>query len=192
MPLFGSSNTIAGKSDTRQRYHMVVMPALCGKSKIMSEMQKYTGAQKVVTVDVDALAASIVDADPALKALDTVANAAVLEATLMPTLEAKFLALLKNLQNDIVLCITANTRFVDQVQCKDKRLYIFLPAPDLLAQMVTEITATQGAEAAKTLQASRDNVLMWSKGKPNITTYTCPADITKVLADAFSLRLSAY
>ena len=193
MPLFGNSTpTIAGKSDTRQRYNMVVMPALSGKSKIQGEMLKYTGEQRVICVDVDSLATGMVEGDSTLKALDTVSNSSVLEAMLFPKLQEKFIEILKTLEKDIVLAITSNTRFCDWLECKDKRIYVFLPAPELYLTMMKELEHTSGADASKAFVASRDNIVMWSKDKANVTAYTSLADISKALAEAFTLKLSAY
>lgn len=175
---------------------MVVMASLSGKSKLQAQLAKYQGDKPLIPLDADSLAASIVAADASLQAFDTDANVLVLEAMLFPKLEAQMKTILETRKDGIVVCITSNTNFVDWLNIKDKRVSVFLPGADLFAQMLKDINAASGDKSSTTFQKSRDAILVWAqsleKDAGGVHIYSCLDDIIKVLADKFSLKLSAF
>lgn len=187
--LFGKSDAIADKTALRRRYEVAVMPLLCGKSKLQYELSRYGGPKRVVPFDADSLADSIVRATPELQALDTPANACMLEAMLFPKLEERMKGFLETLPEAVVLCITSNVRFCDYLGVKDKRCSVFLPSAELYATILKDLTASSGAESAALCAKSRDEILIWAQGMEHV--YSSLTDIVKVLAEKFGLRLSA-
>lgn len=195
MPFFGSGDAIQAKAKLRQRYELVIMPLLSGKSRLQSELSKYQGAKRVIPFDADALATAIVAGNESLQKLDTASNMVMLETMLYSKLEDQFLEFLKTLPNDVAICITSNIHFCDWLQIKDKRVSVFLPSADLYSTMVAELTAADGAESARIFQKSRDQILDWAhrlEVDPKYNVYGSLADIVKVISEKFGLKLSAY
>lgn len=187
---------IQDTSDLRQRCEVAVMPLYAGKSKLQAALAQYQGTPRLVCFDADSIADAVVRSNPELQAYETTANSAMLESELFPLLQGKLAKFLETNPNDVVICVTSNTKWVDWLQMKHKRITLFLPCAALYAQMVKDLAAANAPDTTvpTLFQKSRDDQLMWSaklECEPKFNVYNSMDDIVRVIAVKFDLKLSA-
>jgi len=199
---FGKPKTIASDDDARSSFFVGMMPALSGKSQIQPAIAKYVpdpaakdpaNTKPILCLDADALAQSLIAADPTLSALDTAANAAVLEAMMCKKLHDTLFGLIQTRPDVTVLCLTSNITFVNYLQMKPKRTFVYIPCSDLCNKMYQDFLASGNKDSASTLLTSKEQIMAWATQQGiNPVVYAVLDDIIADLAAKLSLVLGAY
>jgi RecA/RadA recombinase len=167
----------------RQRLFAIVIPQGSGKSTVATELMKYKhrNGTSHIFIDLDDFAAKKIK-----NIEDIVADVVHREVNLFPTLFAEIIKILDSYPSSVVGVLTANPNFVNFMQIKPKRTFMYVPTRDFAKQLYSSLNPSE--EELAEIEASREKVIAaYSKA---FSMYDSMSALVALITAAFDLILS--
>lgn len=165
----------------RRRLFAVVIPAASGKTTLAKELGKYKHkkGKKIQFIDIDEFASN------KIKNIDEIiADTTHREIRLFPILRAEIYKILREYNDDSIVLITGNPKFVNFMEVKPKRTHIYIPTRDFSEELHKGFDEKEKSE----VDASRENIIAsYTKFYAMYETIDILVDLT---TKAFDLILS--